>query len=412
MEKRLMLILIVILVLILPVSFFVYYENFSSTLDFTTDKILIKSIIKEGESLNSTLAIESRSSNDFEIEITDLENLISLSEENFHLDSNEAKEITITFVGENSNPGVYAGSLKIKSKDGEKTVPVILEVQDIDPHFAVSMDVDSKYKEIKKGSNLVAGINFFNLKNTETLSVEVEYKIINSEGKPVSSENENIAVGSKSTITKTMQIGENVKKGNYVFAAILKYQNSTSTASYFFTVSSKFSASDFLNRDIFIAAILVILFIIVGIIIYILSERDKLVSKLKDQQKSELKFYANKIERQKESLLNKTKNENERKKITRDYSDARSKVMREIKREQKNQRTELRKMSGKKKDREVDRRIKKWRRQTYAKALERAQIKQGMKAKLATLKRAYSEGYISKDSYKKVEKRLSKRIKR
>ena len=393
----------------LPILFFIYYGNFSSTSDFTTDKILIKSIIKEGESLNSTFTIESQEKNDFNIEMTDLKNLISLSEESFSLDSNEAKEITITFIGENSSPDVYAGSLKIKSQNSEEIIPVILEIISLDPYFAINMDVDSKYREIKKGSNLVAGVNFFNLKNTETLSSDVEYKVINLDGEPIFKENENIAIGSKSTITKTVQIADNVKEGNYVFAAILKYQNSTSTASYFFTVSNKFSAADFLNEDIFIAAILVILFIIVGIIIYILSERDKLVSKLKEQQKSELKFYANRIEKQKESLLKSAKSKREKEKINRDYSDARNKVLKEIKREQKNQRIELKKLSGKKRDVEVEKRIKKWREQTYAKAVAKAQIKQEIKAKLGTLKRAYSEGYISKDSYKKVEKRLSKK---
>ena len=409
MEKRLILILIGILVLMLPISFFIYYGSFSSISDFTTDKILIKSIIKEGEGLNSTLTIESLSENSFTIEVTDLKNLILLSEENFRLDSNEKKEIVITFIGENSKPGVYAGSLKIKSQDDEEIIPVILEVTSIDPYFALNMDVDSRHKEIKKGDNFVAGINFFNLKNTETLSADVEYKIINLNGESIFQENENVAIGSKSTITKTIQIADGIKEGNYVFATILNFQNSTSTASYFFTVSNKFSASDFLNTNIFIAAILVILFIIVGIIIYILSERDKLVSRLKGQQKSELKFYANRIEKQKESLLKSAKSKREKEKINRDYSDARNKVLKEIKREQKNQRIELKKLSGKKRDVEVEKRIKKWREQTYAKAVAKAQIKQEIKAKLGTLKRAYSEGYISKDSYKKVEKRLSKK---
>ena len=141
-------------------------------------------------------------------------------------------------------------------------------------------------------------------------------------------------------------------------------------------------------------------------------ERDNLLLKLKYQQKSELKFYANKIEKQKESLLNKAKNEKEREKINHDYSDARSKILRGIKGEQKRQRSEIKELSNKKQSGEANRKIRRWRKQTYAKALEKAEINSKLKMKLATLKRAYSEGYIRKDSYKKGETRLSKKIRK
>ncbi|MBI2042765.1 hypothetical protein HYT25_00035 [Candidatus Pacearchaeota archaeon] len=408
MKKRLVIISVAVIFIVVLFSVLFFFNNLSFSKEFTTDKILIKSVIKENEILNRTLLIQNHRENDFMTEITDLENLTFLSEKNFHLDSNEAKEIMITFTGENSNPGVYAGSLIIKSGKTTETIPIILEIQSLSQYFAMSTDVDSKYKDIKKGEDLVVGVNFFNLKNTETKSVDVEYKIINSNGEEIFSEKENLALGSKTTITKTIQTPNNVKTENYVFAAVLNYQNSTSTTSYFFTISNKISLADLLDENFFLVAILVVLFLIVGIIIYILMERDKLLLKLREQQKHQLKFYTEGIEKQKQNLLKKARTENEKEKIKREYSDARSRVLREIKNEQRNQRKELRKLSSKKQNREVGRKIRKWRKETYAKALEKAEINQELKAKLLTLKRAYSEGYISREAYKKGESRINR----
>lgn len=408
MKKGLLLAIAIGVVLLSSVFFLIYKNSFSADSDFTTDSLLVKSVMKQNEILNRTIIIESKNENDFSLEITDLENVVSLDEQNFHLNSGEMKEIQISFSAE-SNPGVYFGSLIVQSEKSKQEIPVIVEIQSLNQDFAVSTDVDSSYRDIRKNSRFSAGVNFFSLKDTETKSVDVEYLIISKDGEKIFSEEENIAVGSKTTITKTIEI-QNLEKGDYVFAAILNFQNSTSTASYLFTVSSRITLEEIINEDYFIAAILVILFIIVGIIIYILVERDRLISKLNEQQKSQLKFYSSGIEKQRVDSLKKAKNEKEKEKINRDYSEARSKVLNEIKREQKSQRTEIRKISGKKRDSEVARRIRKWKKQTYAKALQRAQIKQEMKSKLATLKRAYSEGYISKDSYKKVSGRLSRKI--
>ncbi|MEK6842717.1 MAG: hypothetical protein AABX84_02780, partial [Nanoarchaeota archaeon] len=226
--NKLIIIFALIILIIMSVLFLFYYRDISFEDNFSVDKILIKSVIKEGEILNQSFIINNlKEGNNFKIEIIDLENLVSLSEKDFNLNSYESMKIFVSFLGENAIPGVYAGSLMIKTGKKTETLPVILEVQSLDPYFAVSMDVDSGYKEIRKGEKITAGVNFFNLKDTESHSVDVEYKIINSKGETIFLEKENIAVGSKSAVTKTAQIPKNSEEGDYVFATILNFQNST-----------------------------------------------------------------------------------------------------------------------------------------------------------------------------------------
>ena len=411
-KKRLIMVFALIIFLLVLGLFLFYSANFSSS-DFSVDKILIKSVIKEDERLNQSFSINNLGERDnFKIEMVDLENLVSLDKNDFYLDNGESEEISVSFLGENAVPEVYAGSLIIKTEKKTKTLPIILEVQSLDTYFAIRMDVDSKYKEVIKEEKITVGVNLFNLKDTETRSVDVEYKIITLEGETIFLEKENVAVGSKSAITKTVQIPKNTKTGNYIFASVLNFQNSTSTSSYLFEVSNRLVLSQIINEDVFQISILVLLFTIVSIIIYILSERNKLLLKLKSQQKSELKFYAEKIEKQKQDLLKRAKSEKEKTKINRDYSEARSKILSGIKNEQIKQRNELKKLSKGKETKEVNKRLRKWKKQTYAKALEKAEISQKLKLKLATLKKAFDGGYISKDSYKKGESRLSKKIRK
>ena len=389
-----------------------YVANFSSSEEISIDKILIKSVIKEGEELNQSFSITNLGEKgSFNVNVFGLENLVSISEENFYLGNSESKEIWVSFLGENAKPGIYFGSINILEENGKKTIPTVLEVQTPNPYFAVSIDADSKYKEIKSGGKITAVVNFFNLKDAETHLVDVEYKIIGQNSEKVFAEKENIAVGSKSSITKIMQIPKNAENGNYVFTTTADFQNSTGTTSYFFTVSNKINFRNLISKDFFQISILILLFMIVFVIIYILMERKNILSKLKKQQKYELKFYTEKIEKQKKDLIERAKTEKEKKKIIENYKKAKNKILKGIKKEHARQKMELVKLAVREETKQADKNLKKWKKETYEKILKKSEINQELRAKFAAIKRAYSEKYISKNSYKKVKKRLSKKIK-
>ena len=140
-------------------------------------------------------------------------------------------------------------------------------------------------------------------------------------------------------------------------------------------------------------------------------ERKNILSKLKKQQKYELKFYTEKIEKQKKDLIERAKTEKEKKKIIENYKKAKNKILKGIKKEHEKQSQTLEKLPVKEETKQADKNLKKWKKETYEKALRKSEMNQELKAKFAAIKRAYSEKYISKNSYKKGKKRLSRKIK-
>ncbi|MFH1325240.1 MAG: hypothetical protein ABIH49_00520 [archaeon] len=414
-KKNIFLILAVAFVIIIAIGF-VYY-NFYSKEDknFYVDHIFLKSVVKQNEDLTTSFkVINLNEAKDFTVEIIDLENLIFVGEKSFHLEIDESAEVKAIFNNTNIMPDVYVGSLKI-SGISEEIIPVILEIQSKDPIFAINLDVSPKYKEVNRNGEITAGINFFNIKDTRNHQIEIVYKILNTKGEIINSETNTISVGSKSSVTKTIPIPKNTPSGNYVFAVVAKSEDRTSTSSYLFSVVERRIIPPLSEMNFFTLMVAVFLLIMVIIIIYIVNERNKLFTELKRQHSSEIKFYSENIDQQKRELLRKAKTEKQKKIILAEFRGAKDKVINEIKKQQKEQRSELRKIKNKKNRKTVEKKLRKWRREIYPKALKSAEISRELKLKLGALKEAYSEGYISRDSYKKGSSRIqsaTRKIKR
>ena len=395
------------IVVVIAVSAIIYFKYPVEKSGFEINRVLVKSLIKEGETLNSTLRIANLGDkNGFKIEILGMEEAVSLNEKNFLLEKNENREIKLSFNEISLPKGIYVGSLKITNGEIEKFVPVILEIQEDKPYFAINMEVSPQYKEIVRGKEIVSKVDFFNLKDTDTHSVQIEYKIFDKEGNSIASENETLILGSKLSIQQSMTVPKNAEKGSYVFATILNFENSTAISSYLFEVSSKKITFTFLNENFFQVFILFLLFIITIIIVYILYERNKLLMSLKSDQKSELKYYSHGIEKQKHASLKKAASSNERKKILNEFNDAKEKIIGKIKELQVEQRRELQKLKGKKSEDYVRKKISKWKKEVFPKALKSAEINSKLKKKLSVLDEAYSSGFISEEAYKKGKSRI------
>jgi len=401
-----MAVLIIIALIALLVSFFGYINYKPNNSGFDVNRILIKSVVNEKDALNNVFKITNLNERkNFIIEINNLEKIISLSDNNFSLSVGESKEITSSLKS-NSLPGIYIGSLKIKGDKGEKIIPTVIEIQSPDPYFAINFDINPKYKDIQKKGEITSNINFYNLKDSGTHNVEINYLIISQNGESKFSEKENISLGSRYTLTKRINMPEKIISGNYIFAVILNFDGSISTSTFLFDISNQKVSLDFINPNLMQISIFVLLFLIIIIIIYILIERNEILSKLKRQQKSELEFYSKGIEKQKKISLKKAESEKERGKIFNEFKDAKNKIIRKIKDIQKKQVDELSKLKEKKDKKYLENKVKKWRKEIYPKALKSVEISSELKRKLRALERAYSEGYISEESYKKGKSRI------
>ena len=398
--------LIILAIVALFVSFFGFANYNPNNSGFDVNRILIKSVVNQNDALNNIFKITNlNEKKNFLIEINNLENIISLSDNNFSLNVGESKEIT-SYLKSNSLPGIYVGSLKIKSDRGEKIIPAVIEIQSVDPYFAINFDVNPKYKDIQKNGEITSNINFYNLKDSGKHNVEIDYQIISQDGKRVLSEKENLSLDSRYTLTKKINMPEKITAGSYVLGVTLNFDGSISTSTFLFDVSNQKISLDFLNLDLVQISIFVLLFLIIIIIVYILVERNEILSKLKRQQKSELEFYSNGIEKQKRISLKKAESEKERGKVFNEFKDAKNKIIRKIKDIQKKQVSELSKLKDKKDKKYLENKVKKWRKEIYPKALKSVEISGEMKKKLEALERAYTEGYITEDSYKKGKSRL------
>lgn len=365
--------------------------------------------MKEGEISSTAFRINNfGSTSDFEIVISGVEGKISLSEENFQIESGNQKEVKVYFNDTSLGPDVYVGSLIIKNSLGQLSVPVILEIQSRNPFFAVNIEVTPKYKEIGEGGETFSQINFFNLKDKEIHPATVNYEIIGLDGVVLSSETDDVVLGSQSSTAKNTQLPQEAIPGSYIYTVVLKSEGTTSTSSYIFDVVSKKTNLPF-GLDInsfFSFIVIVILIFIFFLIIYILYERSRLFNELKNQQKSELRTSSEIIDVQKDRSLQKVTSDKEREKILTEFKEAKEKILKELKEIQKHHRREFEQLNKKEDKKVLEKKLTEWKKGAYSKAVKKAKISNNLKQKLGTLKKAYEQGYISKESYEKGQSRI------
>ncbi|MEK6760697.1 MAG: hypothetical protein AABX93_02115 [Nanoarchaeota archaeon] len=399
---------IIAIILVSSAILIFLYANYATT-DGTFDlnKVLLKSVINEGESFNTSFRVVNFGENrNFTIGTRDLEGMVFPSNENFQLDNYESVDIPVFFDGKDVKPEVYVGSFEIKTENEMKILPIIFEIQSFSPYFAISLDINSIYKNVAPGKEITANVNFFNLKDTETHPVDVEYKIMGVDGEIVVSEKQKIIVGSKLSIQEIIKIPEDLKPGSYVLGVVINFDGSISTSTYLFSVVDKKINFDFINVDFFQIFILSTLFLITIIIIYILYERNRLLLRLRSDQKSEIRYYSKGIERQKHASMKKAASTKERRKILHEFNDAKEKIIGKIKELQKDQRSELKKLRTKKSEDYVQKKIGKWKTEVFPRALKSAEINGKLKKKLSVLEEAYNSGYISEEAYRKGKSRI------
>lgn len=363
-DKKIILVSLIVLILIF--GSFIYFKQEREVLSFKIDTILLKSVIKQGETVSNSLKINNLNhEQNFNVYIKGLEDLVSLSENNFKLKQYETKEITVTFKDESlKEPGVYVGTLIIEAGSDKKEIPVILEIQTKELLFATNLDVGPEYKRIKPGDKFSIGIKLFNLKDTETHTIGITYLVRNLNSEIIVAETENIVVGTESLITKTIVLPENIALGNYVFAVTAKYDDSVSTSSYLFSVAKE-KINMGLDMNYVATIILIFLFGILILVFYMIHERDKLFLELKKQHTKEIQTCFENIEEQKKKAISKVKKPKEKEKIIKRFDKIHKEVVRNITKKHKRQKTEFQKLKKQNKEDEIKKRLKQWKRQGF-----------------------------------------------
>src|SRR3989344_6256792 len=207
--------------------------------EFDVGAILLKTTIKEGGLQLRPVKITNNKADDvFKISTT-LQDFVSPIENEIFLESGMSKEVKINFEDRaKAGPGVYTGELIISSTTSSKKVPVILEVESEYPFFDININIPIKYEELHPGGKFVAEIKIFNLENLDLKDVELEYSVKDLGNNVLISESGGIVVEKQaSSLNKAIEIPEDIKLGDYIFVASVKYSGLTKISTQFFKVT-------------------------------------------------------------------------------------------------------------------------------------------------------------------------------
>jgi uncharacterized membrane protein len=234
--------------------------------DFAVDQDLIKVVIKQGETQTKELKISNTGDMklNISIQLQDLKKFILVSEENFSLEPNQSKTITLDFTAsENEIPDVYSGRILVVGDGIRRTVRTIIEVKEKKPLFDIVVEIQEEFKFVEVGKNVKASITMLNIGETEPVDVILEYSIKDFEGNSINVKNLTIAIERQAIIYRELKVPTNAKLGDYLFYVKIIYDGSMATSSDLFTVISRKEETKFINSYIFLALLATIVAIMI-----------------------------------------------------------------------------------------------------------------------------------------------------
>jgi hypothetical protein len=352
------------IILVLIIIFFIFKSVNKET--FNVDAVVLKSVIKTGETTGNSIKISSLKEQEIAIssKIDGLD--VSFSESNFLLKKGEEKSIEVSFKEKQASSGVYTGKIVISSTYEEKEIPVILEVQSKKMLYAINLQTAPEYREIKKGTSFSTNIKIFNLIDTKKHSIKLNYLIRNFNGNTIFDEKDSIVIGSDITTTKTFSLPEKTNTGDYAFIVIAESDNSTSTSSYMFSIIQGRIFQTDLNWNIILPVFIIILLLgIMALVVFVIRDRNKLFEELAKQHDDELKELEKKIEEQKKFYLKHAKTTVEKKVIVKRFRKIKKTAVKKIKTKHREQKKEFARLRKQKKKSEMQKKLEEWKKQGY-----------------------------------------------
>jgi len=161
---------------------------------------------------------------------------------------------------ENTIPDLYMGKIIIKGDGIEKEVLIAIEVETKKPLFDVRVEIPRKFLYVIPGEELFAEIELYNLGETGRIDVNLEYFIKDDEESIIVSEQETLAVETRTNFIKKFEIPEDIKFGKYIFYVKVTYDEEVASASAWFSVGKK---PFFTLRIILIIGIILVIILII-----------------------------------------------------------------------------------------------------------------------------------------------------
>ena len=410
--------IIAVIVLLLIINF--YKDSFIKKQDkeaFTIDNLFLKISMETDKNVVNNIKITNNLDwkESFSIVPVNLDNLVSIKESNFEIESNKEKSIAVSFNTNGKKPAVYFGGLKIISAGTEKIIPIILEVQSNEIVFDSNVNLYPQ-GDVILGQKLSMDIKIFDLKNNGLGKINLIYSVNDIEGKKLVSGSEDIVVGGKLDYLKIINLPENIEKGSYVLSVVINYKNSVGTSTTIFNVVEKSSSPTILENKILITWIVIIFgfFFLAFFVLffYSLVSRDKVLEEIQAEYKTEIKKQNELIKLRQKQGYKKLGNSLEKRIYRRELEKVRKLREKAIEEVHNERIKEYKRIKRKGDEDKLIREIKKWRGHGYdiSDLDRRFRIPtiSDIRSKMELLGSARSSGYISEESYRKGRERLQK----
>ncbi len=317
-SKTKKIVIIVLVLVFLGLAGWGSYSYFSpkNSPNFDVDSILIKSNIKIGGSYETDVRVTNLkdSENKVNMFLSDVQGLTEPITQELVLSAYETKAIKVSFVNLSVSEGIYVGVLEVSSGDEKKTLPIILEIESDKVLFDNSVSLFPS-GVVQPGERVNAEIKVNDLTFLGSAVVEFEYFVRDFYGGKIFSEKETVPVDKDTSFTKSFEIPKGAKQQDYVFGAIVRYNNSTGTSSSFFSVEKKpLFAGAFDNMYFFVLLIFAALVLVLLLFVfYSVFSRDKLLDELKNQYRNELRRQVDYIHEKEHTVEVKLKTPEEKK---------------------------------------------------------------------------------------------------
>ena len=233
---------------------------------FTLDKSQISVSLTPGQVKTEEIIITNSGT---QIITVRLENLIPefvmRGEDVILLNPGESKVVPIYLLARvDTNPDLYLGKLIMSSGSTIKEVLIVVEVQSEGALLDVRAEIESSYKKVIPGGNVLAQIRIFNMGGEGRKDIHIDYIIKGYSGKELVRETESLAIETQVTFLKEIKIPDDAKDESYILYVKVTYEGKVASSSDNFEIV----ASKVTSKEKIYIVIIIILAVILSLIIY------------------------------------------------------------------------------------------------------------------------------------------------
>ena len=196
------------------------------------------------------------------IEVENINEFVTVSEEEFELSYQESKVIKLDFSAkENIPPDNYIGKIIITTDSGEVyEVVTSINVQSKESIFDIVLKLDDKKLPVVEGGTLWFTTKIYNLGKEKGINIIIKYTIKDSNGKTIFEGEGTENIDTYLEKTGKIRLPKKIPPGRYLLSARVDYGGKTAVTSEYFDVKRKIF---FTLKNVLIIIIIILLFLII-----------------------------------------------------------------------------------------------------------------------------------------------------